>query len=456
LIKIYNLFNNNYKLILIILISILLNSAIYADEITDQVPAIKNLNFDTNKLSSIVESKQLIIIFPEQKIKTCKYKKIRYFKNARFVSCISIVNAPHEKVKSIVNDYENYSKFMPETISSDVSFRSKDKVIADYTLQVKIPLIKINVKFQLEHYLQKDSDITWRLIKGKMKASIGRWEIIPVSKNKTLLVNTSWSDHKSAGLLTKLLIKSQPDMSTAIPVSTAALMLNAVKNRAEAEAVNNKINDLNKLPEKPKNPLIFKDNIPVNTLCHLASIGTILFVHPKQWIKNSNNKPIDLNFITAGGIVNAPFNKVKQLSTDSLKIKDLLYQIKRVKVHNNGSIIDWRLRFWFYFFTLKLDFTNNYKWIDNNTLIFERLKGDIDYIFGSREYMKISDELTLMFLTLAYQTGENAPFTFNLTKKLPNSLVILGASASTVIIEKQIPWIEKNVKVISEKEFTNK
>jgi len=449
LIKICNLFNNNnyyYKLILIILISILLNSAIYADEITDQVPAIKNLNFDAKKLSSIVESRQLIIIFPEQKIKTCKYKKIRYFKNARFVSCISIVNASHEKVRSIVNDYENYSKFMPETISSDVSFRSKDKVIADYTLQVKIPLIKVNIKFQLEHYLQKDGDITWRLIKGKMKASIGRWEIIPVSKNKTLLVNTSWSDHQSAGLLTKLLIKSQPDMSTAIPVSTAALMLNAVKNRAEAEAVNNKINDLSKLPEKPKIPLIFKDNIPVNTLCHLASIGTILFVHPKQWIKNSNNKPIDLNFITAGGIVHAPFNKVKQLSTDSLKIKDLLYQIKRVKVNNNGSIIDWRLRFWFYFFTLKLDFTNNYKWIDNNTLIFERLKGDVDYIFGSREYMKISDELTLMFLTFAYQTGENAPFTFNLTKKLPNSLVILGASASTVIIEKQIPWIEKNIK----------
>ena len=108
-------------------------------------------------------------------------------------------------------------------------------------------------------------------------------------------------------------------------------------------------------------------------------------------------------------------------------------------------IVDWRLRIGFAIFKFNFDFTLDYKWLNDNAIIFECVGGDLEYNFGSWEWFSIDDNTTILCFTTAVPLGKKSPFFMKFTKMIPNSQVLMGASTTAVTIEKLRKWIESQI-----------
>jgi len=434
----------NYKILAglgLIIIGFILHGLGHASN----VPMLKHDIVHTQNLAKLIGDGQLFVIFPQKKeTLAVRGSADKETFETRFVSSIAVINASEKRVRYVINDYANYATFMPQNDHSEILKKTPEYVIARYSVFVKLPVFKIHATFDLKHDLNNQGDITWTLIDGQMKASFGRWEIIPISKNKTLVINTSWSDHKSIGFISRMLMRAQPDLAMAVPIGTTALMLEAVKRRAE-----NKSSDSSMLVKSaltsPNIPYISNINIPKHTINALLKSGQVLIVHPEQWMRTFENDAFKLVFTSGMDIVNAPIEKVKQISTDVSEYSDIFYQVKSVTPHQDKMTIDWRLKLWFSFFSFKIDLTHQYYWENDNILTFTREAGDLEYVFGRREWIALGPEKTLIVFTTGFQGGDAAPFFLNFVKMLPNSQVIGSTSVCSVLMEKHIPWIKSRL-----------
>jgi len=414
----------------------------------NRIPQLKDSIINIHELAAFIGDGQLFVIFP-QKDMLINVRETSNKENfeTRFVSSMAIINASAPIVRKVINDYAHYSDFMPQNDQSEIIKKTDDYVIARYSVFVKLPVFKIHANFDLKHRLNDHGDVTWALVDGKMKASLGRWEIISISEKQTLVINTSWSDHKSIGFFSRMLMKAQPDLAMAVPIGTNALMLEAVKLRAEKRKLFQPQNS-DDLPTSPQIPYISTQTIPINTLNGLLKKGKILLVHPRQWIRSSEQKPLDFVFTTGIDVIHCSLEPVKTISTDVSMYPEIFYQVKSVKERKKtiDKEIDWYLKLWFSFFSFKIKLTHHYFWESENILTFMREKGDLEYVFGRREWISLSPQNTLVVFTTAFQGGETAPMLLNFINMLPNSQVIGSTSVCSVMMDKHIPWIEKRLK----------
>jgi len=409
------------------------------------VPVLKHDITHVQNLAKLIGDGQLFVIFPQKKeMLAVRGSTDQELFDTRFVSSISIINAPAERVRYVINDYANYSTFMPQNDHSEILEKTSEYVIARYSVFVKLPVFKIHATFDLKHDIKDNEDITWTLIDGKMKASFGRWEIIPISDKKTLVINTSWSDHKSIGFMSRMLMKAQPDLAMAVPIGTTALMLEAVKRRAEKKTIASPQNTQG-LSTSPNIPYISNINIPQHTINAFLKHGQVLIVHPVQWIRMGENESLKFVFTSGIDVVNAPIEKIKKISTDVSDYPEIFYQVKSVTPHEEKMTIDWRIKLWFSFFSFNIDLTHQYYWENNNILTFTRMSGDLEYVFGRREWIALAPKKTMIVFTTAFQGGKAAPFFLKFVKMLPNSQVIGSTSVCSVLMEKHIPWIESRL-----------
>jgi len=172
-------------------------------------------------------------------------------------------------------------------------------------------------------------------------------------------------------------------------------------------------------------------------------------VHPRQWIKSSDQMPLDFVFTSGIDVVNSSFEQVKNISTDIADYPDIFYQVKSVKqrIKPLEKEIDWYLKLWFSFFSFKINLTHHYFWESENILTFTREKGDLEYVFGRREWISLSPKKTMLVFTTAFQGGKTAPLLINFINMLPNSQVIGSTSVCSVLMDKHIPWIEKQLNI---------
>jgi len=412
---------------------------------TTKVPVLKHEIAHLKDLSTFIGDGQLFVVFPQKKeMLAVRGSKEKDTFDTRFVSSIAVINAPANKVRKVINDYANYSTFMPQNDHSEILKKSTEYIIARYNVFVELPVFTIHATFDLKHNLNDNGDITWTLIDGKMKASLGRWEIVPISENKTLVINTSWSDHKSIGFMSRILMKAQPDLAMAVPIGTTALMLEAVKRRAENKSISSK-SKINAKSTSPNIPYISNINIPKHTINGLLSHGKVLIVHPVQWIRIGEKESLDFVFTSAIDVVKAPIEMVKKISMDVSAYPDIFYQVKSVTPHKDQMTIDWQMTLWFSFFSFSIDLTHQYYWENDKILTFIREAGDLEYVFGRREWIAMGPNKTMLVFTTAFQGGDTAPFFLRFVKMLPNSQVVGSTSVCSVLMEKHIPWIKSQL-----------
>ena len=405
------------------------------------VPRIQDLKLDPEKLAGIIRSRQLVLLYKEQPLQIKTEDGIETLEE-RFVSSMAVIDAPLAQVRALLLDLESYSKFIPQTEKVEIRSRGDDRIVADFELEFELPVVNVDIEYSLAYTLEPSGDITFKLVEGEMRESLGRWELIPLSGDRTLAAYTYWSDLEGMGFMVRTALKVQPDLKMAIPVASAAVVLDAVRRKAEGRPPKDK--PPTSADKHPRIPELAGGQIPLNTIQTLARKGTILFIHPPQWIKGAK-EPLELIFVSAGGIVRAPLQRTIELSCSFSRYKEFFDQVVRVKTKEipKGYIVFWKLELGFGVFAVPIHYVLKYHESTPTRLVFRRLKGDLQYIYGAWEWIPLNDEETLILYTNASELGEKAPAVLKLGNLVPNRQVTVGTSSAAVIVENQIPWIEK-------------
>ncbi len=414
--------------------------------VASQVPRLQDSGIDFSKISTITQKHQLAILHESKPMEiVIDDEKERV--DVRFVSAIATIDAPIEQVRSTILDFSRYKEYMPQLKKSNVRKNDKSGVVVDFKLKFLLPIIKVNLDYTLRYQEEENGDIVWDYVEGDIEGNMGRWELVPLSKNTTMVIYTVWNDMRSMGFWVRMVLNAQPDLEVAMPISTTALVVDALKKELEKTLKESAPKSMFTKSSRP--PQISELGVSATTFKSLAKIGTLMLIHPKQQIpKKEGSDPVDLLFISAGRVVQVPIEKAKAMTLKFDRYHEFFDQVDEVDVKEIGGniVADWELELGFGVISIGVDYVLEYNWRNKNTLDFSRLSGDIEYIHGSWEWFSLDNETTLFFYTNASVVGDEAGMILKLANLIPNKDLVLGSSAAAVLAENQAPWIEENAK----------
>jgi hypothetical protein len=288
-------------------------------------------------------------------------------------------------------------------------------------------------------FQKEGDDLIWMAIEGDTEGSLGRWEFIPVD-GKTLLSYTTFINEEEAGFILRTIFRAQPDLKLALPSSTVAVTVRSVKEALEGK------NKETPFLRTVTIPLFTKKELPLDLLVEICKKGTLIQVFPEGKMKLPD-QTVTLQFVTAIGYVNAEYKKTKDLGSDLKRYKEFFPQVEEVKIKHLSEKemeVDWHLGLKFGILTVPIWYRHRYTWLDPSVLIYRRIAGDLEFIYGAYEWVPVGDK-TLYFFTAAATVGKHGSTIAKFSELVPNSHMILGISSTAIILERQLPWIEGTI-----------
>ena len=131
-----------------------------------------------------------------------------------------VINAPMEKLFSVITDYEKYPEFLPEVKKIRLGTRTGNQIDVHYEAEI----VKI-IKYSLRLKEEKPNKVSWSFIEGEfMKDNKGGWVLEDLGAGK---IKATYSSEVTVGMLVpKTIINALVD--TQLPKT-----LEAFKKRAE-------------------------------------------------------------------------------------------------------------------------------------------------------------------------------------------------------------------------------
>ncbi|MGB9735841.1 MAG: type II toxin-antitoxin system RatA family toxin [bacterium] len=184
-----------------------------------QMSALEQLALTSpNLFGSILKDEQLVSIDKEVPGKP------------QFVTVITLFNAPINEVFSIVSDYNDYAKHIPQTTSVKVVQKNGNVLIVDYKVEFKFSILSEHANYTLKHVLNPPDSITWTRVAGNLKTVEGSWKFLPVDNGKkTIGFYRVYTDISSLSFLIRYMLEKQPILNTAISTSSALVYTNAIQ-----------------------------------------------------------------------------------------------------------------------------------------------------------------------------------------------------------------------------------
>ena len=146
----------------------------------------------------------------------------------------TLVQAPPDKVWSLITDFGNYPSWMPQTAAvtaTDAGTHIKD---VTFNLNFTFSVISKKVSYTTRNTLTPPNKITWNLVEGDFARTDGAWNLVPAKGGSaTLVFYSTYTDLASMGWIVKSLIEEQPTMEVAIQASTALMVVKSVKEKLE-------------------------------------------------------------------------------------------------------------------------------------------------------------------------------------------------------------------------------
>jgi ribosome-associated toxin RatA of RatAB toxin-antitoxin module len=146
----------------------------------------------------------------------------------------TLVQAPPDKVWSLITDFGGYPSWMPQTVA--VTAKDAGAGIKDVTfnLNFTFSVISKKVSYTTRNTLSPPHKITWKLVEGDFARTDGAWNLVPAKGGSaTLVFYSTYTDLASMGWIVKSLIEEQPTMEVAIQASTALMVVKSVKETLE-------------------------------------------------------------------------------------------------------------------------------------------------------------------------------------------------------------------------------
>ena len=403
-----------------------------------EIPRVADLELDADGAAKIVGDHMLLVAGKPRDI-AVRHGKTEKVQAGRFISALIVIPKPVTDVRQMVLDFSTYHEYVPQTAGAEVLTADDDSASVKFKLAIDVGVIKIGLGFTADYAFEPNGDVTWHNKDGDFAGSVGRFEFFPLAGDKTLFAYTSWTNFDTAGFLVRTVMKLQPDLLVALPASTAAVLLRAYKERLvgkpqQAEPL-----------RSPKIPMIGQGDLPVDELRRLARFGTLAFVYAEQTIQ-AKNQTAPLAFVSGGALVRAPADVVKRYGTQFSRFPEFFDQVVEAKsvVVDKRRYVDWKLKLDFGF--LKIPIFYRLEYADAGAAWpFRVAGGDLEFIYGAWEWIPVSDTESLVIYTTASTPGKNGASILKFADLIPNNQMITGIAVSTVVVERQAPWIENNL-----------
>lgn len=155
----------------------------------------------------------------------------------RRVTAGILINASVGEVWSTLTDYERFSEFMPQTRRTRVRKVQGNSTEVEHFLKLSLPAVPglgLGIRYLLRYTHRKPDRIDFERVEGDIREVSGCWELIPSGTGEqTLAFYQVYTDLKSIGRVVDFALKQEPAIELAINVSTAVLVVKAVKKRTE-------------------------------------------------------------------------------------------------------------------------------------------------------------------------------------------------------------------------------
>jgi ribosome-associated toxin RatA of RatAB toxin-antitoxin module len=143
-----------------------------------------------------------------------------------------LINAPPQKVWDVIFDNSNYSKFVPMNDGIDVHKLWDGAYLEDLHINIKLAFISYKMDYGLYSYRRPPLRQDWSLAYGEFDSNLGFWELIPTADGKkTMAFNALYSQPRSR--LVKSLYSREPSLEMMTNVSTAVMLVQAIKKETE-------------------------------------------------------------------------------------------------------------------------------------------------------------------------------------------------------------------------------
>jgi ribosome-associated toxin RatA of RatAB toxin-antitoxin module len=404
-------------------------------ELTETIPSLRNGESDPETLAQIGGGHGELILLHDPKTLQLDNRSVD---DCRFVSCSAVIDEPPETVRDFVTNFGDYHTLLKFIRESEVLEDDEDHPAVSFSIGMDTPLVDPRFNYTLRYDLTGD-DIVFRAESGDFDTILGRWEFIPLEGDRTFLVYTSWFEFGSLSWTMRTIFWAQPDLKTTIPVTQASVLIHAMKNRLENRS-DTPPQDTDDLPEEPSIPILTDDGRSLEALAPLTEQGTLIKVHPHQWI-NDEGSPLDITFVTAIGLMETDAETARHHSRNFEKYPDYIDQVSTVTPSrdDDGNLIArWELDLGVNILSIGLDYTIKYLSHSEKALKFHRLDGDIEHVYGALEWVEIEEDRTLFFYTTATQVGSGDSFIVQLANILPHKQIIIGVAAGAMAVEKLV------------------
>ena len=187
-----------------------------------EAEGLKMQGLEPSQIAQLARQGSLLVI---------KYDKTGKLKEV--VSC-AVVNASADQVYNTVIDFPSYPKFVPQTTDMKVIKKISDtQYQTEQTIKVEIWVLKVSVTYQHIQKLDPGKGIKFNWVSGDLEGTYGRYDVIDLGKNQSLLFYTVYSNLTALPWPIGPIMKAQPDFLTSVNCSVTSMNVKAFKEEAE-------------------------------------------------------------------------------------------------------------------------------------------------------------------------------------------------------------------------------
>lgn len=197
-------------------------------------------------------------------------------------------------------------------------------------------------------------------------------------------------------------------------------------------------------------PSILAMGLDTATISRQTSNGLqMILVHPPfERTLKKGGEPVrkKTQFATAGVQIGAPVDFVRSVVLDFDRYSEFLPQAKQVKVKGhtgNKFIVDYELALDFFVVNVAVNYTLEYSVLPNGALIWRRIAGDMEEIYGSWEFLPLDASRTVAFHTSWSDNRSRGWIVRKALDAQPSLEEAIGVSAATIMTESMRTRAEK-------------
>lgn len=401
-------------------------------------PGLRTLRIRSTALESLLAKKQLVFLHDPSPARTASGTE-----SIRYVTSSAVVDTRPAVVRRTVKNFSAYPDYFPAYRTATVKKTNTSGTSVQFHLNLNMALIEPSVYYTLTFQDRPNGDITFRRTGGDFRNRRGRWEFIPLGKNRTLLAFTGWIDYGGLGWSVDTILWAQPELERALPVTRAATLVDTVRRKSTAPETSRGGNDVR---SRPTVPSVLGETTHHSTLRTLTEYGTPMFIHPDQYI-SSNGDSVNLIFTSTVDTVRGPAKRARALLTRFEKVPDFIRQLESVSTTetDTGFVADWYFDLGFGIASIPVSYKVAYEWRSTNRLTYRRVSGDFEHIYGAYEWATTGDSETLYAFSSASHIGENAPSLVQLGNLIPNRQIFMGVTLGAIGVENGVQWVNDQI-----------